>query len=221
MSHPAQHGHGGFGSSRGHSGTHADQIAATILGIATLLSQGVLTTADAQQRTADPGAWRPVSYADLELSSAATATFADIWKDQLEANNRAYREMGDFRYAGGNAPATEAHFVIWSPVKSVVLSVLNTATGCEVKERHPDIAATVRLCPMRVVIYEGIRARSMDAGRGCFLELEAIATPAKQDPAIAAAYVAYDVATKTVKTGLIVDHKAVDGCSHNIPLYPP
>ena len=30
-----------------------------------------------------------------------------------------------------------------------------------------------------------------------------------------------DVATKTVKTGLIIDHQAVDGCSQNIALYPP
>jgi hypothetical protein len=92
------------------------------------------TSAYAQSLTPDPGAWRPMSYADLQKPSPHTATYLDIWKDAIEVNNRAYRARGDQRFSDGNAPATEAHFVIWSSTKSVVLSILNTVTGCTLKE---------------------------------------------------------------------------------------
>ncbi|PZN94141.1 MAG: hypothetical protein DCF30_20785 [Hyphomicrobiales bacterium] len=145
--------------------------------------------------------------------SSSNATFADIWKDEIEANNKAYREAGDFRFASGNAPAAEAHFVIWSPAKSVVLSILNAATRCTSKQA--DAGVRVKLCPMRLVIYEGIRTRVLNADRGCFLELDA---SAGQSTAIATAYAAYDVPSRTVKTGLVVAGQAVDGCSHAIPV---
>lgn len=170
----------------------------------------------AQTLTVDPSAWRPMSYANLQRPSAQTATYGDIWKDAIDANNRAYRARGDTRFAPGNAPVTEAHFVIWSSQRSVVLSVLNTALGCSVKAVLDAAHATVKLCPLRIAIYEGLQVRTMDGGRACLLELEPGALP---DPAASAAYVSYDVASKTLKTGMIVDHRAVDGCSLDIPLY--
>ncbi|VVB50332.1 hypothetical protein RHCH11_RHCH11_04197 [Beijerinckiaceae bacterium RH CH11] len=171
----------------------------------------------AQTPTPNPEAWRPISYADLQRPSSATATYADIWKDAIDDNNRAYRARGDTRFASGNAPVTEAHFVIWSPAKSVVVSVLDTATGCTLKDVHALILATIKLCPLRIAFYEGIRLRTMDGGRTCFLEL---ARGTAVDPNRAISYAAYDVSTKTVKTGLVIDHQAVDGCSQTIPLYP-
>jgi hypothetical protein len=178
------------------------------------------TGAYAQSLTPDPGAWRPMTYADLQKPSAQTATYLDIWKDAIEANNHAYKARGDQRFSDTNAPATEAHFVIWSSTKSVVLSILNTVTGCTLKELRAAAGATVKLCPMRIAIYEGLQVRTLDGGRGCFLEL-APAVPGSNGDAPAASYASYDIATKTVKTGLIIDHQAVDGCSQNIPLYPP
>jgi hypothetical protein len=169
----------------------------------------------AHERTVDPGAWRPVSYTDLTKPSTTNATFADIWKDEIEANNKAYREAGDFRFAGGNAPASEAHFVIWSPAKSVVLSILNAATRCTSKQA--DAGVRVKLCPMRLVIYEGIRARVLDADRGCFLELD---PKVARGTTIATAYAAYDIPSRTVKTGVVSKGQAVDGCSHGIPIPP-
>lgn len=174
------------------------------------------TAAHPQSLTPDPAAWRPMSYANLQKPSSQTATYVDIWKDAIEANNRAYKARGDLRFSGGNAPVTEAHFVIWSARRSVVLSVLDTAIECSVKQVAPDAHATVKLCPMRIAIYEGLQVKTMDGGRGCFLELAPGAAP---DPEASVAYASYDVATKTVKTGMIVNHKAVDGCSLELPLY--
>ena len=170
--------------------------------------------------TPDPQAWRPLSYADLQRPSDTTRTYADIWRDAIEENNRVYLTRGDTRFRDGNAPVTEAHFVIWSPRKSVVVTILNTATGCTLKEVGASAQATVKLCPMRLAIYEGVMVRTMDGGRACFLELVAPAGSPAQ-PGAAAAYGSYDPVTKVVKIGLVVEGRAVDGCSLNVPLSTP
>jgi hypothetical protein len=180
----------------------------------------LIAGAHAQSLTPDPASWRPMSYANLQKPSPKTATYLEIWKDAIDANNRAYKARGDQRFSDGNAPVTEAHFVIWSPAKSVVLSILNTATGCTLKDVRAAAGATVKLCPLRIAIYEGLQVRTLDGGRACFLELAAPVGGA-DGGAQAVSYASYDVASKTVKTGLIIDHQAVDGCSQNIALYPP
>ena len=158
-----------------------------------------------------------MSYANLQNPSPQSATYNDIWKDAIDANNRAYKARGDQRFSSGNAPVTEAHFVIWSASRSVVLSVLNTAIACSTKQVAPDARATVKLCPMRIAVFEGVHVRTMDGGSGCFLELEGGVRP---DREASAAYASYDTASKTVKIGMIVNHQAVAGCSKSIPLYP-
>ena len=188
--------------------------------IAGMMMAELSTGARAQSLTPNPGAWRPMSYANLQNPSPQSATYSDIWKDAIDANNRAYKARGDQRFSDGNAPATEAHFVIWSSTKSVVLSILNTVTGCTLKELRAAAGATVKLCPLRIAVYEGLQVRILNGGRACFLELAPLVAGAGVTPQ-AASYASYDVVTKTVKTGLIIDHQAVDGCSQNIALYPP
>lgn len=187
--------------------------ATACLGLAAMTTQP--TAAPAPAPTPDPGTWRPLAYAELRKPSARHATYIDIWKSEIDANNRAYEARGDRRFAGGNAPATEAHFVIWSPKRAVVLSVLNTALGCSPKQRERDLRVLIKLCPMRIAIYQGLEVRTLDAGWGCFLEPVA---GTWLDPSASAAYGAYDIASRTLKIGMIVDHRAIDGCSFNIPL---
>ena len=55
----------------------------------------------------------------------------------------------------------------------------------------------------------------MDGGRACFLELE---TGRAGYPGNSTLYAAYEVSTRTIRTGLIVDNRAVDGCSQSIPV---
>ena len=175
----------------------------------------------AQEITPDPQAWRPLAYADLQRPSDVTRTYADIWRDAIEENNRVYLSRGDTRFRDANAPVTEAHFVIWSPSKSVVLSVLNTATGCTLKEVRTAARSTVKLCPLRVAIYEGVTVRTMEGGQACFLELAVPPAGSPPEPSRAAAYGSYDSAAKVVKVGLVIEGRAVDGCSLNVPLHPP
>ncbi|WP_131196783.1 hypothetical protein [Lichenihabitans psoromatis] len=161
-----------------------------------------------------------MSYADLQWPTAATGTYADIWRDAIDQNNRAYVDRGDRRFADGNAPVTEAHFVIWSPRKSIVLSVLDTATACTLKEVRASVHATIRMCPMRLAVYEGVVVHTLDGGRGCYLERSAAALGETPDADIAAAYASYEPAKRTIRTGFVVDHRPVEGCSQTIPLPP-
>lgn len=172
----------------------------------------------AQEITPDPQAWRPLSYADLRQPSGTTRTYSDIWKDAIEENNRLYVARGDTRFRDANAPATEAHYVIWSRRRSVVVSVLNTATGCTLKEVHPSLSVSVKLCPLRLAIYEGVTVRTLDGGRACFLELAASDAGLRPEPTRAAAYGSYEPATKVARLGLVIEGQAVDGCSLNVPL---
>jgi hypothetical protein len=181
---------------------------------------GAPSSLSAQALTPDPAAWRPLSYVDLQAGSSATATYIDIWKDAIEANNRAYAAAGDKRYASGNAPATEAHFVIWSTQKSVVFSVLDTVDGCTSRYSDRAAGATVKLCPVRIAQYQGAIVNTIGGGKACFLELEPPSKGAVVDRTSSAAYAAYDVETKSIKTGMIVNHKAVDGCSMSFSLHP-
>lgn len=188
-------------------------VGAAASGLVLAIGQSAL--AFAQPLTPEPGAWRPLAYVNFQQPSPREATYFDIWKDAIDANNRSYAARGDQRFVAGNAPATEAHFVIWSPKRSVVLSILNTALGCSEKTRDRDVRVVVKFCPMRVAIYDGLQVRTMNAGRACFVEPESGAT---LDATAAGAYGSYDVAARTLKIGLIVNHRAVEGCAFSIPL---
>lgn len=192
------------------------KTALMIVGAMLVSSQS--TPAHAQALTADPGAWRPLSYSDLRRPEPRSATYVDLWKDAIDNNNQAYAERGDRRFIDANAPATEAHFVIWSNRRSVVISVLDTALGCTLKTRDPVAHVVVKRCPMRIAIYEGLQVHTMDAGAACFIEPEP-GTPL--DGQASAAYGAYDVLSRTVRLGVIINHQALEGCSFNIPLPRP
>lgn len=168
-----------------------------------------------QARTQNPAAWRSLTYSNLQQPGKPEETFFDIWVDAIANNNRAYVARGDRRFLSGNAPVTEGHFVIWTPKRSVVISILNTALGCTLKSRETVVRAIVRLCPMRVAIYEGLRVETMEAGRACLVEPELGSTI---DPTSASTSASYDVASRTVKLGTIVNHRAVDGCSFTLPI---
>ncbi len=180
-----------------------------------LLFSALTTPSQSQMLTPDPGAWRPLSYVDLGRPDARAGTYLEIWKDVINATKALYEARGDQRFLHQNAATTEAHFVIWSPKRSVVVSVLNTALGCTLERRDVAAHAVVKRCPMRVAIFDGLQVHALDAGKACFLEAE---RGSSLDPTNAAAYGAYDVRSRTVRLGIIITHQALNGCSINIPL---
>ena len=186
--------------------------------IALPLVLSVGATASAQdQITPDPQAWRPVVYYDLQFPTENAANYASIWADKIEANNQAYIARGETRYAVGNAPVHEAHYTVKSPSRTVVLTFLNTRTACTIKQKFPSANVNVLTCPLRVAIFEGGR-KSISEASGCYLE-RGTTQNVSSDPTTSVSYVSYDVTKKAFRTGMIVAHKAIDGCSQVIPIY--
>ena len=167
----------------------------------------------AQQMTSNPGDWRPLVHADLRTENPDNLTYIDVWKDVIAANNRAYDVKGSARTAGENAPATDAHVVIRSGQRAIVLSTLNTAAGCQETGYAKAGDLALKLCPTRLVIFDGPVSKSKDLPASCYLEVNAAAT---LDPNAAGSYVAYDTVTKTIKLGVVLDHKPIDECARFI-----
>lgn len=159
-----------------------------------------------------------MTYSNLQVPGPAVQSFASLWADEISRNNAAYRKKGDRRFLVSNAPATEGHFVVRSPVKTVVLSVLNTATSCRTFATDGVVGAVLKRCPMRVAIYQTPGSPILNAGMGCFIEYSVTEPGSSRDPSRNAAYAAYDKETRTIRTGLVFAGKPVDDCITRIPL---
>ena len=165
--------------------------------------------------------WRDITYADLRLPNEAARPYAEIWADRLNENNARYARLGDTRFAAGNAPAVASAFVVRSPTRVVVLSVFNAVSACKTVRHDERHKVTVKRCPMRLAIYDqsqGGRAGSvLDAGEGCFLEFGDPRRAVTSDRE-AGSYAAYDITTRTIRTGLVIGGQAVAGCDLAIPI---
>ncbi|MGL4439018.1 MAG: hypothetical protein ACRCUE_07080 [Bosea sp. (in: a-proteobacteria)] len=183
------------------------------------LACGAPTIAFAQN--SGPFDWRDITYADLRLPSDASRSYAEIWADRLSANNEHYARAGDARFAAGNAPAVASAFVIRSPTKVVVLSVFNAVSACKTLQRVERAQVTVKRCPMRLAIYgqnqSGGIGSVLDAGEGCFLEFGDPRRAFTSDRE-AGSYAAYDLVTRTIRTGLVIGGQAIAGCDLVIPI---
>ena len=165
--------------------------------------------------------WRDISYADLRLPNEAARPYTEIWADRLSANNAHYARLGDIRYAAGNAPAVASAFVVRSPTRIVVLSVFNAVSACKTVRHDERHRVTVKRCPMRLAIYDqsqgGGAGSVLDAGDGCFLEFGDPRRAFTSDRE-AGSYAAYDLATRTIRTGLVIGGQAVASCDFAIPI---
>ncbi len=165
--------------------------------------------------------WRDIIYADLRLLSDAARPYAEIWADKLSDNNAHYARAGDIRFAAGNAPAVASAFVVRSPARIVVLSVFNAVSACKTVQNFEHQKVAVKRCPMRLAIYDsgqtGGTGSVLDAGDGCFLEFGDPRRAFTSDRQ-AGSYAAYDSATRTIRTGLVVGGQAVTGCDLAIPV---
>ena len=164
--------------------------------------------------------WRPMVYSDLSpiKPTANTAAYAELWEKEILSNDQAYVGQGDTSYQTRNAPASEAHYVVRSPIKAAVLSVLDTATGCTLKYQDSTTGNVVKMCPMVTAIYQGGNVTTTRGRQACFLELAVPNQPS--DPNNTVAYASYDKASKSMKLGVIVNHQPIKDCAQVVPLYP-
>ena len=165
--------------------------------------------------------WRDIIYADLRLPNDVARPYTEIWADRIAANNDHYARAGDARYTAGNAPAVASAFIVRSPTRVVVLSVFNAVSACRTVQRYELPLVAVKRCPMRLAIYDhgsgGATGSVLDAGKGCFLEFGDPRRAFTSDRE-AGSYAAYDITTRTIRTGLVIGGEAVAGCDLAIPI---
>lgn len=160
----------------------------------------------------DPQAWRPIIYADLSTVTPDNAAYAELWAQDLAANDKSYGPSAS--QPGGHAPATESHMVVRGTDKVAVVSILNTVTGCTSKHYDASANVSVKLCPLKIAIYAGNQVTVTSGRKGCILET---VDPTKSLQA-GGTFVAYDPKGRSFRLGTLINHEAVPGCSANIPL---
>ena len=151
------------------------------------------------------------------MELAGNLTYIDVWKDALVANNKAYEAKGAAPVDGRNAPANDAHVVVRSPTQTIVLTTLDTESGCKPAEFLSPSGVAIKMCPTRLVVFEGAITNTSELPENCFVETDPKSSPGPDE---AASYAAYDTVTKTIKIGLIVNHRAIDECARFIPTSP-
>jgi hypothetical protein len=179
----------------------------------------VTSTSRAQAAGLD---WRHLVHADLRLVGEVQWPHAELWADKLAANNDHYARLGDRRFAGGNAPAVAAGFVVRSPERVVMLSLLNTVSQCRTLQADARLRIAIRRCPMRLAIYETAGDKKtggqvLDAGSACVLEHADPARALAPDRE-AGAYAAYDPVSRSIRLGVILSGRAVPGCDLAVPV---
>jgi hypothetical protein len=177
----------------------------------------------AQTFTSDPGAWRPVAYADLLFPTGEAEAYASLWRDQLdESNKRLASSLPQDRaantsFAVGNRRASEWHFSINFQRKLVTLTVLDTPVVCSDEYPSPSPGARIKVCPFRLVTFEGDHY-SVVNGAACFVEKQP-GGPI-EDSTATVTYAAYDVATRSIRLRYTVAHQEIGQCAQSVPLHP-
>lgn len=188
-----------------------------LAGLAVSMTQGAANAqlTQAPAAPADGSQWHSVVYADLSTATSSTAAYSQLWAEEIAQNDSSYVAQGDLSYQGRHAPAIEAHFVVRSPEKIAVVSMLNTTSGCSVKSLAGPAGITVKLCPLKLAIYEGGNKTVTTGFKACFLEMQ----QPSSDPTGLGTFASYDIAHRAIRIGTLIGHEPVPGCGKNIGLY--
>ena len=184
-------------------------------------------TASPGSLTPDPERWRPVAYADLRLPHGEAESYASIWQDRLDESNSKPppapapgRPLPDpsLSYAVGNRGASEWHFTINFQTKLAALTVLDTPHVCTDEYPSPVAGVRIKVCPMRLAMFEADRYALVIDGAACFLEKQADA-PIENSSATRTE-VSYDVAARAFHIRYTVSHMEIPQCAQTVPLHP-
>jgi hypothetical protein len=184
-------------------------------------------TAAPEPFTPDPERWRPVAYSDLRLPWGEAESYASIWQDRLDESNSKPppaslpgRPLTDpsFSYAVGNRGASEWHFTINFQTKLAALTVLDAPHVCTDEYPSPAAGVKIKVCPMRLAMFEGNRYALVIDGAACFLERQPDAPV--EDSSATRTEVAYDVDARAFKIRYTVSHVEIPQCAQTVPLHP-
>ena len=172
------------------------------------------------QDYANPADWVAATYTDFAVEDEANAPYFDVWRNEIGLNNEAAAAKGIVIPAGYQAPLAEAHWALHSAPTIAAVTILNA--GCDSTPVFSNAEGVVTLCPTRTVLWTGPIRNIKDQPKSCFLKMLASAAPFPANSSFARArtgmFMSYDIATRSIKTGVIVDNKVLDACSHYLPL---
>jgi hypothetical protein len=183
-------------------------------------------TASPESFTRDPDRWRPVAYSDLRFPRGEAESYASIWQDRLDESNSKpppaplpVRPLPDpsLSYVVGNRGASEWHFTINFQTKLAALTVLDTPNVCTDEYPSPTLGVKIKVCPMRLAMFEADHYVLVIDGAACFLEKRPEAPV--EDSSATCTEVSYDVATRAFKIRYAVSHTEIPQCAQTVPLH--
>ena len=115
-----------------------------------------------------------------------------------------------FSFAPGlQAPLAEAHWSIRSDPTIAAVTIVNF--DCDPTPVYANAELAILKCPTRTVLWTGPLRAIRNQPKTCFVQLRAASAPAAGPASFAAAksgaFMSYDVASTSIKVGVIVDHR--------------
>ncbi len=170
--------------------------------------------------TLSPATWTPVRLTDFAIQDEDNFPWFQLWIPEIGVNNAAAKARGVVVPAGYQASLNEAHWWIRSGPKMGGISILEA--NCDPDPVFSNGEVVVSLCPTKTIVWEPPMRRVKDQPKTCFLRPRSAraATAGEADYASArnGMFMAFDVVTQAIKTGVIVDHRTIDACTHYLSL---
>jgi hypothetical protein len=164
---------------------------------------------------ANPADWLPATSTDFAVETADNAPYFDIWREEIGRNNEAARAHGVLIAPGLQAPLAEAHWSIRSDPTIAAVTIVNF--DCDPTPVYADAELAILKCPTRTVLWTGPLRAIRNQPKTCLVQSRAASAPAAGPTSFAAAksgaFMSYDVASSSIKVGVIVDHKVLDECN--------
>jgi hypothetical protein len=164
---------------------------------------------------ASPNDWLPATFTDFAVETADNAPYFDVWRPEIGRNNEAARARGILIAPGLQAPLAESHWSIRSDPTTAAVTIVNF--DCDPTPVYAGAEVAVLKCPARTILWTGPLRTVKNQPKSCFVQFRSASAPAAGPASFAAAnsgvFMSYDVASSSIKIGVILDHKVFDACS--------
>jgi len=164
---------------------------------------------------ANPADWLPATSADFAMETPDNAPYFDIWRQEIGQNNEAARARGVLIAPGLQAPLAETHWAIRSDPTTAAVTIIDF--DCDATPVYANAELAILKCPTRTVLWTGPLRTIRNQPKSCFVQFRGgnalAAGPESPAAAKSGAFMSYDIASFSIKVGLIVDHKVFDACS--------
>ena len=109
----------------------------------------------------------------------------------------------------------KSHWSIRSDPTTAAVTIVNF--DCDPTPVYASAEVAVLKCPARTILWTGPLRTVKNQPKSCFVQFRSASAPAAGPASFAAArsgvFMSYDVASSSIKIGVILDHKVFDACS--------